>query len=312
LAITGQSFRWEIKASATARALALTDERVNRRFIHLGQTGSNLRDVARDKKKASRPRYAQHALKPELVAAEMKAVRGALGSPAEVELFFRQTLTLAELPIRPSAKGGIEVGIQDTQTARALRQALQQDSPFTGRFDLPLEDGEIYLGPTSPVVEGLAGWVLDHALNPAALDAFSVASRCGLLRTRRVATRTTLLVTRFRYHLKPRISEDPTLLCEEIVTLAFQGPAQAPQWIEGDAAEALLSARPQAALGRLAPDASSKPTIASAKRSAPRWAIGIAHRLTVRGNGASGWVFGSSNPLFRGGIKDAFRVCHQC
>ena len=201
---------------------------------------------ARDKEKASRSRYAQHALKPELVAAEMNAVRQALGSPAEVEIFFRQAMAVARVPVNPTRKGAVEVCVQEKETPRALRQALQQETKFTGRFDLPLQDGEIYLGRTSPVVEGLAGWVLDQALDPAARDAAPVAARCGLIRTRRVSARTTLLVARFRYHLKPRVSEDLTLLCEEIVPLAFHGSAQSPQWIEGDQAEALLSARPDA------------------------------------------------------------------
>jgi hypothetical protein len=73
-----------------------------------------------------------------------------------------------------------------------------------------------------------------------------VGSRCGIIRTRRVTVRTTLVIARFRYHLKPRGSEDLTLLCEEIVPFAFHGSAQSPQWIEGDQAEALLSARPDA------------------------------------------------------------------
>jgi hypothetical protein len=94
------------------------------------------------------------------------------------------------------------------------------------------------------VVEGLAGWVLDQALDPAARDAAPIAARCGLIRTKRVNTRTTLIVARFRYHLKPRVSEDLTLLCEEIVPLAFTGSVQAPQWIASEQAEALLSARP--------------------------------------------------------------------
>lgn len=203
---------------------------------------------ARDKEKASRSRYAQHALKPELVAAEMNAVRQALGSPADVEIFFRQAMSIAGVPINAAHKGAIEVCVQETQTPRALRQALQQETWFCGRFDLPLQDGEIYLGRTSPVVEGLAGWVLDQALDPAARDAAPVAARCGLVRTRRVTVRTTLVVARFRYNLKPRVSEDLTLLCEEIVPLAFHGTVQSPQWIEGDQAEALLSARPDANL----------------------------------------------------------------
>lgn len=203
---------------------------------------------ARDKEKASRSRYAQNALKPELVASEMNAVRRALGSPADVEVFFRQAMALAGVPINPSGKDAIAVGVQENQTPRALRQALQQEAQFTGRFDLPLQNGEIYLGRTSPVVEGLAGWVLDQALDPAARDATPVAARCGLIRTRRVTARTTLLVARFRYHLKPRASDDLTLLCEEIVPLAFHGNPQSPQWIAGEEAEALLSCRPEANL----------------------------------------------------------------
>jgi hypothetical protein len=201
---------------------------------------------ARDKEKASRSRYAQHALKPELVAAEMNAVRQALGSPAEVEIFFRQAMSVARVPVNSARKGSVEVSVQEKETPRALRQALQQETKFTGRFDLPLSDGEIYLGRTSPVVEGLAGWVLDQALDPAARDAAPVAARCGIIRTRRVTTRTTLVVVRFRYHLKPRVSEELTLLCEEIVPLAFHGSSKSPQWIEGDQAESLLSARPDA------------------------------------------------------------------
>lgn len=176
----------------------------------------------------------------------MNAVREALGSPADVEVFFRQAMTIAQVPIKLAPKGAIEVCVHDNETPRALRQALQQDTKFTGRFDLPLQDGELYLGRTSPVVEGLAGWVLDQALDPAARDAAPVAARCGLIRTRRVNARTTLLVARFRYHLKPRISEELTLLCEEIVPLAFHGSPQSPQWIGGEQAEALLSARPDA------------------------------------------------------------------
>lgn len=205
---------------------------------------------ARDKEKASRSRYAQHALKPELVAAEMNAVRRALGSPADVEVFFRQAMALAGVPVNAAPKGAVEVCVHETQTPRALRQALQQETRFIGRFDLPLQDGEIYLGRTSPVVEGLAGWVLDQALDPAARDTTPVAARCGLVRTRRVTARTTLVVARFRYHLKSRVSEDLTLLCEEIVPLAFHGSAQSLQWIEGDQAEALLSAQPD---GNLSP-----------------------------------------------------------
>ena len=90
----------------------------------------------------------------------------------------------------------------DTQTPRALRQAIGCDEPFTGRFDLPLPDGETYLGRTSPVVEGLASWTLDQALDPESRDTPPVASRCGVIATSAVNVRTTLLIARFRYHLR--------------------------------------------------------------------------------------------------------------
>ena len=93
------------------------------------------------------------------------------------------------------------------ETPRALRQAIGQDEPFTGRFDLPLSEGEIHLERTSPVVEGLASWTLDQAFDPESRDDTGpVASRCGAIATSAVSERTTLLVARFRYHLVRRRS----------------------------------------------------------------------------------------------------------
>ena len=201
---------------------------------------------ARDKEKASRSRYAQHALKPELVAAEMNAVRQALGSPAEVEIFFRQAMAVRACRSTPLAKARLKFAFRKRKRRALCARPFSRKRNSRDASTFPLQDGEIYLGRTSPVVEGLAGWVLDQALDPAARDAAPVAARCGLVRTRRVSARTTLLVARFRYHLKPRVSEELTLLCEEIVPLAFHGSAQSPQWIEGDQAEGLLSARPDA------------------------------------------------------------------
>ena len=163
-------------------------------------------------------------------------------------------------------------GVDFTGTPRALRQAIGSDEPFTGRFDLPLPDGETYLGRTSPVVEGLASWTLDQALDPESRDAAPVASRCGVIATSAVAERTTLLVARFRYHLRiggarhrsggagratgdsadfggtgrgAATSGRDTLLCEEIVPLACTGAAETPRWLSREKSEHLLTARPE-------------------------------------------------------------------
>lgn len=199
-------------------------------------------DSARDREKASRSRFAQHALSPDAVATELQEVRAAIGSSADVARFFHSVLQTASVPVEAKGKG-VSVTLSN-EAPRALRQAIGRDESFTGRFELPLEEGDIYLGRTSPVIEGLAGWTLDQALDPVARDARPIASRCGVASTSAVAARTTLVVARLRYHLQLSVSDANTILCEEIVPLAFTGSADAPTWVTVEEAEALLAARP--------------------------------------------------------------------
>ena len=212
---------------------------------------------ARDREKASRSRFAQHGLKPEAVAAELEHVRAAIGRSEDVARFFTAVLQAANVPVRTNGQmsGRIEVRV-GPETPRALRQAIGQEDPFTGRFDLPLPEGEIHLGRMSPVVEGLASWTLDQALDRESRDAAGfMASRCGAVVTSAVSARTTLVVARFRYHLRraaagagpgvrPGASGD-TILCEEIAPLACTGPAEAPHWLSPEEGERLLAAEPE-------------------------------------------------------------------
>ena len=200
-------------------------------------------DNARDREKASRSRFAHHTLSPEAVAAELQSVRAAIGRSEDVARFFYAVLQSANVPVEPKGKA-VTVHLSN-EVPRALRQAIGRDESFTGRFDLPLEEDEVYLGRTSPVVEGLAGWTLDQALDPVARDARAVAARCGVVSTSGVSARTTLLVARFRYHLQISGADSETILCEEIVPLACTGSADAPQWLSPDEGERLLAARPE-------------------------------------------------------------------
>ena len=191
---------------------------------------------ARDREKVSRSRFAQHTIKPDAVAAELASVRAAIGGSADVTRFFVDVLQTANVPVRLNGRAEVHVS---NETPRSLRQAIDQEEPFTGRFELPLRTGELYLGRTSPVVEGMASWILDQALDAESRDTGAVAARCGAIRTSTVAERTTLLVTRFRYHLEER------LLCEEIVALACTGPSAAPDWLPSEESERLMAARPE-------------------------------------------------------------------
>jgi hypothetical protein len=234
----GALFREQTRAGNHQLTLDFIDDLDNRKAqIHQGW------DSARDREKASRSRFAQHTLSPEAVAAELQSVRRAIGRSDDVARFFRAVLQSASVPMQESG-GAVTVQLSPG-TPRALRQALGRDESFVGRFDLPLKDGELYLGRTSPVVEGLASWTLDQALDPIARDGRAVASRCGVISTSAVNVRTTLLVVRLRYHLRIGTADGETILAEEIVPLACTGASDAPTWLGPDIGEQLLAARPE-------------------------------------------------------------------
>ena len=235
----GALFREQAGAAAQQLPLDFIDD------LDLDAKKQNLHaewENARHREKASRSRFAQHTLHPEVVAAELERVRAAIGGSEDVARFFTAVLHTANVPARMN--GRIEIRVSH-ETPRTLRQAIGREEPFAGRFDLPLAEGEIHLGRTSPVVEGLASWTLDHALDPESLDAGgSVASRCGVIVTKEVSVRTTVLVVRFRYHLRRGGSGEGTMLCEEIVPLACSGPVEGPVWLAAADGERLLAARP--------------------------------------------------------------------
>jgi superfamily II DNA or RNA helicase len=203
-------------------------------------------DNARERDKASRSRFAQHALDNDTVAAELQSVREAIGRGEDVARFFRDVIKAANVPVQDNDRF-ITVQLSN-ETPRALRQAIGLDGPFTGRFDLPLEKGEVYLGRTSQIIEGLAGWTIDQALDLVARDSKPIASRCGVISTSAVDDRTTLLLARFRFHLRTAGAGSDTILCEEILPLACTGLASDPQWCDIKTSEQLLSATPESNL----------------------------------------------------------------
>ncbi|MCH7688942.1 MAG: SWF/SNF helicase family protein, partial [Planctomycetes bacterium] len=188
---------------------------------------------ARDKEKRSRSRFAQHAIKTEEVKAELDAIREAIGAGPTVARFVQDVLHLAGVPISNRPKDTIEVAVSN-ETARALRHAIGRDESFVGRFNLPVDDGVIYLSRTHPIVEGLASYTLETALDDVQAEGErTVARRCGVTKTKGVSEKTSLLVVRLRYHLKlkRRGGADALLLAEEVLTVAFTGQPNEPNWL---------------------------------------------------------------------------------
>jgi hypothetical protein len=106
-------------------------------------------------------------------------------------------------------------------------------------FTTPVAEGVEYVGRNHPLVEGLARYLLEDALDK--LDE-PTAARCGLVVTDGVEKRTTLLLLRLRHILedKRQATDAQQLLAEECLIVGFTGSPAAPLWIEDSIALSLL------------------------------------------------------------------------
>lgn len=203
-------------------------------------------DEAKDREQRSRSRFAQHSISTEEVATELAAVREAIGNEDTVRAFFKDVLHLVGVPVADKRGDRVHVALSN-EVPRSLRNAMGRDAEFVGRFKLPIEHRELYLARTSPIVEGLASWVLDTALDPIiAQGQRVVARRCGVSRIDGAQERITVLLMRFRYHLITAAADksERTMLVEEIRTLGFLGTPAEPQWLTDKEVEPLLTAPP--------------------------------------------------------------------
>jgi hypothetical protein len=197
-------------------------------------------EAAGDREKKSRTIFAQHGLKTEEVQKELEAARQAIGMGVDVEAFVRDALQGLGAGFTPDRKG---VRIDLSECARGLKDALPVDEEkLLVRFQTPAPEKGLLLSRIHPFVESLAGYVLDTALDPLAN---SVASRCGVIRTESVSTRTTLFLLRHRMHLiVNRGGQDYPLLAEDADLLAFEGAPDQARWLDREKAEQLLLAAP--------------------------------------------------------------------
>lgn len=96
---------------------------------------------------------------------------------------------------------------------------------------------------THPYVEAGANWVLSTALDPVSVK--SIASRCGVIRTKGVKARTTLLLFRMRMHIiVEKEGNAKPILAEDAVLTGFTGSPKTPEWIEKDEIERIILLKP--------------------------------------------------------------------
>lgn len=199
-------------------------------------------DMSAEREKRSRTMFSQEGLSASVseVEQELAEVRRAIGSSLDVAAFTKEALLTHGAVVNQN--GVLKVDLAEIPSG--LRDVLTPDRNLLVRFEPPTKLGEVLLTRTHPVVEGLAGYILNTALDP---KTESIARRCGVIRTRQVARRTTLLLLRLRYHIIARRSErEEALLAEDSLPVAFAGPPNNPEWLDHKIADELLQASPDA------------------------------------------------------------------
>ena len=196
-----------------------------------------------ERESRSRTVFAQHAMKVEEVAAELTAVREAIGSGTDVARFVRTGMAANGAAVTDAPQNGLHLELGGLNPA--LRDQLGlPDKALEVRFELPTPEGIIHLTRTHPIVEKLAGFTLDTALDPLQKG---VARRAGVTRTKMVDRRTTLLLLRLRYQIITGKGPDArALLAEDSALVGFTGSPQAPEWLPRESLEPLLAANADA------------------------------------------------------------------
>ena len=202
--------------------------------------------AARQEEKRTRTIFAQRTIKVDEVSRELAEAREAVGTVSDIRSFFCDAVVLHE---------GTATRLPDSQSPHnpafafdfsnmplSVRDRLNADQSITARFLMPVDADELYLTRTHPLVENLAAYVFNSAIDPAEP---SKAKRCGAIRTSAVSRRTTLMLVRLRYHLATLGNgHHQSQLAEECQLVGFEGaPAQA-QWLNAASAGALLSVDP--------------------------------------------------------------------
>ncbi len=195
-------------------------------------------DSVANKEKLSRTLFAQHSLDVGEVAQEWRAVREAIGTAVDVERFVTDMVRAHGGHIHRQHHNS-EIWLPDRA---ALRDLVGGREKVTARFALPVPEQVTYLSRTHPLVEGLATYTLDTALDPLLEGA---AKRAGVIRTQAVRQAATLLLLRFRFHIVThKAGTEIPLLAEECQVVGFTGREAQPTWLPSATIENLLQATP--------------------------------------------------------------------
>ncbi|PIE53430.1 ATP-dependent helicase [Candidatus Fermentibacteria bacterium] len=193
-------------------------------------------DRAEEREKQSRTMFRQMTIKVDEVARELQEAREATGSGISIEQFVTDAVRFHD-GVVTETKGTVTLDLKDSP--EPLADALEL--PDTNRvkrvtYSYPPKADEEYLTRTHPFIENLAAYIVDSTMDE---ETDSRTGRCGVIRTNQIQKKTTLILTRTRYHIDNLLTEDTELF-------AFTGKPSNPALLTQDEAKELLTMKPTA------------------------------------------------------------------
>lgn len=187
-------------------------------------------DRAVEREKISRTRFAQRSIKPDEVEQELIETDQILGDEQAIERFVRAACERLNSSLVKKKTGWL------LPAPPQRLQPLLGDKPRLLAFTTPAPEGVEAVGRNHPLVEGLAQYLLEDALENTREP---LAARCGFTVTDAVEKRTTLLLLRLRHLLES--NNQQSLLAEECLVAGFTGSPANPLWLEPQVAMNLLT-----------------------------------------------------------------------
>lgn len=199
--------------------------------------------VAEKEKKRSRTLFAQQTIRAEEVSQSLDEASEAAGSINTVEQFVDRAWTLLGGVKKEIIKDGQKItSFSFDPLSRKIHRSLrlpEDGKPFV--FSLPAKQGQTFLNRTHPLIEQLAAYLAQNSLDA---EAEKTLARCGVIYTKAVSIRTTLLLCRFRFQIVTSGEIEHVNLAEDCSALAFSGSPQNAVWLPESAISPLLEAKP--------------------------------------------------------------------
>lgn len=199
--------------------------------------------IKEKEEKRSRTLFAQRTVKTDDVAQSLDEANRVGGNSKTVEQFVESAWrVLGGVKSETSKDGQKVISFSFEELIRKKYPGLefpQENEAFV--FTLPVKSGQTYLTRTHPLVEQLAAWLAQTALDP---QGEKFISRSGVMRTKSVSRRTTLLLCRLRFQIITSGDIENTCLAEECAALAFCGAPHSAQWLSESELPELLTAVP--------------------------------------------------------------------